>query len=109
MIWLLLTIAVMCGAILFNQGNIMSQISEATEKLVQLATAITGIKADVTKVGTEIDALKAALANGGTTSPEFEAALASVFNTVDSLKATVKAVDDLNPDAPVPDPVPTPV
>ena len=66
----------------------------------ELATALTTVTDEITKIGTEtqslhakIDDLTAALAAAGATTPEVDAALAA-------LQAQAKAVDDLVPDVP---------
>jgi hypothetical protein len=71
----------------------------------ELIDALNGVNEAVGKVGTEttallaeVQALKDAI-EAGTVTPEVEAALAAVV-------ARVKAVDDLVPDAPAPDPAP---
>lgn len=71
----------------------------------ELVEALDTVNAAVEKIGTETTALLAEVQTlkdtieAGTVSPEVEAALAAVV-------ARVKAVDDLVPDAPEPDPQP---
>lgn len=65
----------------------------------ELADQLTSLTAQLTKVRTEvltkISDLEAAIANAGQVSPEVQTAL-------DALKTEVQAIDDINPDAPVP-------
>lgn len=77
-----------------NQTLIMNQ--------QELASALEAVSAQVAKIGTESSAtlqkvtdLEAAIQNAGQVSPEVQTAF-------DALKAQVQVVDDLIPDAPVP-------
>jgi len=69
-----------------------SKHEQIMSKLSELAGNLTALTAVVTKIATEVQALKDALANAEIPA-EAQAAL-------DNLSAALKAVDDINPDAP---------
>jgi len=79
---------------------ILHKLEKLMATQAEMAASLDAIGEQVTKIGTEsaatlarVSELEAALAAAGNTSPEVDAAL-------EALKAQVKLVDDLVPDAP---------
>lgn len=88
------------GATAAQLAAIDAKLGALMATSAEIAQGLTDLTAEVTKIGTETTTLIAKVAdleaaiNAGTVTPEVQAAF-------DALKAQVKVVDDLVPDAPV--------
>lgn len=85
---------------------ILERLSTMSEAQTQLAAALEAKTDQIVKAIAEVTAATVALEEQIAELDNIDPALQAAF---DRLSGTVQALDDLNPDAPAPEPVPAPV
>jgi hypothetical protein len=82
-------IALRLSKLLALLKEIKMNLTDATQALTNVATALDKIAGETTSLVTEVQALKDAAAAGGTTTPAFDAALQAVVDRTASIDALV--------------------